>query len=394
MMPSPNGWTAHKLDELGFVGRGRSRHRPRNEPSLYGGQYPFFQTGDIKATDLYLSKYMQTYNEKGLAQSKLWKPGTLCITIAANIAETAILAIEACFPDSVVGFVPDSKKADVRFIKYSIDLMKLRMQNISRGTTQDNLSVDKLLSFDFIVPPVATQAKIADVLAAYDDLIENNTRRIKMLEQMAQALYREWFVTFRFPGHQKVKLVDSRLGKIPEGWKVGRLDDALILQRGFDLPTRERQPGSVPIYASTGVVGTHSTFKVRGPGIVTGRSGSLGSVIYIDEDFWPLNTTLWVKEFREVTPLYAFHLLTDLKLGSFNSGAAVPTLNRNDVHGLPVIIPSESALGRFDAVVQPLFALHRTLTARNKSLTACRDMLLPRLVSGELPTGRLEKGPQ
>ena len=113
-------WPTCKLDELGFVGRGKSKHRPRNEPSLYGGPYPFFQTGDIKAADLYLRDYGQTYSEAGLAQSKLWQPGTLCITIAANIAETAILGIEGCFPDSVVGFVPDEQKSDVRFVKYFV----------------------------------------------------------------------------------------------------------------------------------------------------------------------------------------------------------------------------------------------------------------------------------
>lgn len=146
-------WRPTKLDELGFVGRGKSRHRPRNAAFLYGGRYPFFQTGDIKAANFYLTAYSQTYSEDGLAQSKLWKPGTLCITIAANIAESAILGIEGCFPDSVVGFVADPTKADVRFIKYYLEILKLRMQNISHGATQDNLSVDKLLSFDFLVPP-------------------------------------------------------------------------------------------------------------------------------------------------------------------------------------------------------------------------------------------------
>ncbi|MFM9100653.1 MAG: restriction endonuclease subunit S, partial [Cyanobium sp.] len=96
-------WRPAKLDELGHVGRGRSRHRPRNANFLYGGPYPFFQTGDIKAANCYLTEFSQTYSEAGLAQSKLWQPGTLCITIAANIAESAILGIPGCFPDSVVG---------------------------------------------------------------------------------------------------------------------------------------------------------------------------------------------------------------------------------------------------------------------------------------------------
>ena len=123
MMATPACETA-KLDELGFVGRGKSRHRPRNAAFLYGGRYPFFQTGDIKAANFHLTEYKQTYSEEGLAQSKLWKPGTLCITIAANIAESAILGIEGCFPDSVVGFVADPDKADVRFVKYYMDTLK------------------------------------------------------------------------------------------------------------------------------------------------------------------------------------------------------------------------------------------------------------------------------
>ena len=205
------------------MGRGRSRSRPRNDPALYGGPYPLFETGDIKSADLYLSKPKKTYNKKGLAQSKLWNPGTLCITIAANIAETAILKVKACFPDSVVGFIADSEKTDVRYIKYYIDFIKLQMQNISQGTTQANLSVEKLLSFEFLTPPLNTQRKIAAVLSSYDDLIENNTRRIKILEEMASAIYREWFVEFRFPGHEQVEMVESVLGLIPQGWEVKQL---------------------------------------------------------------------------------------------------------------------------------------------------------------------------
>ena len=157
---------------------------------MYGGRHPFVQTSDIKNANLYLHNYSQTYNEKGLAQSKLWDSGTLCITIAANIAETAILKIKACFPDSIVGFIADTEKSDVRFVKYYIDTIKLRMQNISKGTTQDNLSLDKLLSFNFLVPPAFIQHKIAAILSAYDDLIENNTRRIQILEEIAQTIYK------------------------------------------------------------------------------------------------------------------------------------------------------------------------------------------------------------
>src|SRR6266496_4236331 len=118
-------WQPRRLDELGFVGRGKSRHRPRNDPRLYGGEYPFIQTADIVAADPYITSYSQTYTDFGLAQSKLWPANTLCITIAgANTAETAILKFEACFPDSIIGFIPDENKADLHFVKHSLDLIE------------------------------------------------------------------------------------------------------------------------------------------------------------------------------------------------------------------------------------------------------------------------------
>ncbi|MBD2295254.1 restriction endonuclease subunit S [Anabaena sphaerica FACHB-251] len=205
---------------------------------------------------------------------------------------------------------------------------------------------------------------------------------------MAQTLYHEWFVKFRFPGHEQVNMVESELGLIPEGW-IGKLEDALILQRGFDLPSKQRQEGNILVYAATGVVGTHNEAKVKAPGIVTGRSGSLGTVMYVDEDFWALNTTLWVKEFRTVTPIYAFYLLKSLRLEQYNSGAAVPTLNRNDIHGLPVVIPSAEILEKFSQNVEPLFILKKNLIKRNQNLRATRDLLLPKLISGEIDVEKL-----
>ena len=149
------GWTRRRLNELGFVGRGKSKHRPRNEPSLYGGPYPFIQTADIMAAAPYITTYSQTYSEIGLRQSKMWPANTLCMTIAgANTAKVAILKIEACFPDSIVGFIPDKPKADLHFVLYSLGLMKDHFLAVSRGATQDNLALNKLLSFPLLVPDV------------------------------------------------------------------------------------------------------------------------------------------------------------------------------------------------------------------------------------------------
>jgi len=207
---------------------------------------------------------------------------------------------------------------------------------------------------------------------------------------MAQTIYREWFVNFRFPGHENVKLVDSPLGQIPEGWEVGTLEDILVLQRGFDLPIKKRVAGDVAVFASTGVTGFHNEAKVRGPGVLTGRSGSLGTVSYVHEDSWPLNTTLWVKEFNWGTPRFAFFVLSGIDFETFNSGAAVPSLNRNNVHGLPMVLPPSEVIESFEEMASDLFDQAKLLRKKNTNLRTTRDLLLPKLISGRLDVEDLD----
>lgn len=207
-------WEYVTLDKLGSVSRGKSKHRPRNDKPLFGGKYPFIQTADVKSAGLYLTEYSETYSEKGLAQSKLWPAGTLCITIAANIADTTILGIDACFPDSVMGFVPFEGVSNVKFVKYAFDILQRDCKKISQGTAQDNLSWKKLSTIKFPAPNIETQNKIVSILSVYDDLIENNQKQIKLLEEAAQRLYKEWFVDLHFPGYEDVNVVDG----VPEGW--------------------------------------------------------------------------------------------------------------------------------------------------------------------------------
>ena len=373
-------WKAAKLDELGFVGRGKSRHRPRNAAFLYGGPYPFFQTGDIKAANFYLTEYLQTYSEEGLAQGKLWEPGTLCITIAANIAESAILGIEGCFPDSVVGFIADPDKADARFIKYYMDTLKLQMQSVSQGTTQDNLSLDKLLTFDFRVPPLPMQRRIAGILSAYDELIENNQRRIQILETMARALYREWFIEFRFPGHENVPSVASSIGDIPEGWEVKKLGDIIELKYGKALKKTNRCDGEYPVFGSSGIVGYHDKSLVKGPGIIVGRKGNVGSVFWSDEDFFVIDTAYFV---TSSVPLR--FLFYDLQTKNFiNNDAAVPGLNRYQAYALEILAPPPDLIERFCKLADNFEHQASTLRRQIKNLRRTRDLLLPRLLSGQV----------
>lgn len=186
------GWKLKAIDELARVGRGRSRHRPRNDPSLYGGEFPFVQTAEIHGSELYITSFSQTYSVTGLAQSRLWDPGVICITNAGEkTGDCAILGIRACFPDSVIAVEAEEGKTDPVFLKYAIDLLKPQLRRVTRGATQDNLSVAKLLAFKFPVPSYSVQQRIGDMLRSYDDLIANNRRRMALLEESAHPASRE-----------------------------------------------------------------------------------------------------------------------------------------------------------------------------------------------------------
>ena len=373
-------WEYKTLDQLGTVSRGKSKHRPRNDPKLFGGKYPFIQTADVKNADYYITKYSDTYNESGLAQSKLWDKGTLCITIAANIADTGVLAFPACFPDSIMGFVPFEGVANTRFIKYCFDRLQRDCKQISQGTAQDNLSWEKLSTIKFCIPEYKEQCRIADILSAYDDLIENNQKQIKLLEEAAQRLYKEWFVDLRFPGHENTKIVDD----VPEGWSRTNINEILTFHRGYDLTKNEMKAGRYPVVGSTTVIGYHNEFKIKGPGIVTGRSGSLGKYQFIWDNFWPHNTSLYISDYKDHNIFFVYSLLQTVDFASLNNGGAIPTLNRNVLSNIEVIEPEKKLQDVFAKIAEPQYQKIRNLEKQNDRLKTPRDLLLPKLMSGEV----------
>jgi type I restriction enzyme S subunit len=156
----PASWVWSTITQLGELNRGKSKHRPRNDPSLYGGDYPFVQTGDVRASDGLLTTYKQTYSDKGLSQSRLWPIGTMCITIAANIAETAILGIEACFPDSVVGFIPQNKNVSVEYIEFFFRTAKEDLDRYAPATAQKNINLAILETVSVPFMSVAEQQEL------------------------------------------------------------------------------------------------------------------------------------------------------------------------------------------------------------------------------------------
>lgn len=395
-------WEYKRLDELGEISRGKSKHRPRNDSSLFGGKYPFIQTADVKNANFYITEYFQTYNEKGLSQSKLWKKGTLCITIAANIADTGILGIDACFPDSIMGFVPYKDKSDVRFVKYCFDILQKECQQVSQGATQDNLSWEKLSKIKFPAPSIVIQKHIADVLSAYDDLIENNQKQIKLLEEAAQRLYKEWFVDLRFPGYETTPIIDG----IPEGWKTDNIGSLFETYLG-GTPSREKseywQNGSIP-WINSGKVNElrivepselitelaleKSATKLlpKHTTLIAITGATLGQVCYTEIETCANQSVVGIVDEKQIHSEYIYCYITDniKKLIGKATGGAQQHINKDIVNNYPFIVPSKEITELFKQNVEPLFNKISSLLFMNVNLEEARDRLIPKLMSGEL----------
>jgi type I restriction enzyme S subunit len=214
-------WEKKKLGEVADIGRGKSKHRPRDADYLFDGKYPFIQTGDIRKAQLYLTEFSQTYSEEGLKQSKLWNENTLCITIAANIAETAILKIKACFPDSVIGLIPKDNKTIVLFVKHLFDKFKVQIQSLSQGAAQDNLNKEKLSNIEFTFPTLPEQTRIAQFFSAIDKKLQSLKKKKELLEQYKKGVMQKLFSQeLRF----KIPNADGELVEPPE-WEKKKLGD-------------------------------------------------------------------------------------------------------------------------------------------------------------------------
>lgn len=311
-------------------------------------------------------------------------------------------------------YVTPKGEMDMRWLYYAIKFH--RLGEIDDGSPIPSTTRAAVYARDLDVPLLAEQKAIANVLSSLDDKIEHNRRINETLEGMAQAIFRDWFVDFG-PVRRKAAgegdpvaiiggltpdparaaylaaIFPNAFGNdgLPVGWRLAPLSDLLVLQRGFDLPKTTRTDGGFPVIAASGPSGTHNAFKVKGPGVCTGRSGVLGGVYYVEGDFWPLNTSLWVKDYPGSTPIFAFHLLRGIDLAGFNAGSAVPTLNRNHIHGLPTVKPPMPIIEAFDDIVGTFYAKKVAASSENETLAETRDYVLPHLMSGKVHVAHTER---
>ena len=181
-----------KFSDMGTLARGKSKHRPRNAPELLGGQYPLIQTGDIANAGLYLRKYNQTYSELGLKQSKMWRMGTLCITIAANIAKTSIMTFDACFPDSIVGF-NNNEKSNIQYIQFWLMFLQAVLEAEAPQSAQKNINLEILNGLSLPYPPIEKQNKFAQIVEKVEEQKQRNEKIIKQMDNLFNSLSQKAF---------------------------------------------------------------------------------------------------------------------------------------------------------------------------------------------------------
>lgn len=384
----------------------------RRVPDYFVGEIPWVKTQEL--TDCVLEETGEHISQEAIAASsaKLLPERTVLMAMyGATVGQLGVLAKPMTCNQACAAMVVDSDKADYRYLYYQLMAARKQIKSLSTGAAQQNLSGAQIKQFVLPFPPLWEQSAIADVLWQIDRRVTLLRQTNATLESIVQALFKSWFIDFNpvrakaegrepegmdaaFAALFPAEFEESALGLIPKGWHVGSVEDLFVLQRGFDLPASQRTDGPFTVFAASGPHGTHSECMVQGPGVITGRSGVIGRVFFAHEDYWPLNTSLWVKQFKVASPAYAFQYLQTIDLARLNAGSAVPTLNRNHVHAQPAVIPPTALVAAYTAVAMPLLERFRANAEHAARLEELRDTLLPRLISGKLrlPEAQAELG--
>jgi len=277
--------------------------------------------------------------------------------------------------------------ANKEFIDYA--------SNISYGTRMPRAPWRILSQSEWFIPEFDIQQKIASILSAYDELIENNTRRIQILEEIAQLIYQEWFVNFRFPGYEKVRFVNSELGKIPEGWEVKFLSQVFDVKYGKNLPLKKiKKIGKYPVYGAGSVIGFYDECVEKDKvALITCRGNGSGTVWRTKHPAFITNNSFRIRPkpgFSYINYFYTELLLKNSDIARALGGSAQPQITIESISYVPVLIPQRKIVEQFVNLIKDIPELVDKLYEKNENLRKTRDLLLPKLISGEIDVSNLD----
>jgi type I restriction enzyme S subunit len=420
-----DSWPEFRLRDLGEVFTGRT---PSTEhPAYFGDDYPF-----ITPSDMHQGKYART-TQRGVSHegAELLKrvklpANSVCVSCIGWQMGEAIMTDKPSFTNQQINAIVPNSKVDPSFLYYS--LLPRKQELLSMGATIGaRTPILKKSAFSDLkvkIPTLPVQRRIAGILSAYDELMENSQQRMRILEEIARTIYREWFVHFRFPGHEKLPRAVATLGDIPQGWEISRLGDHLS---ALDTGKRPKggatsSEGGVPSIGAENIsgIGNHSYaaekfvprdfFTQMRRGLVQNRDVALykdgayiGRSSYFRDGFPHIECCVNEHVFllrssgKRLTQnaLYLWLREPDTvhAIRATNSNAAQPGINQQGINGLKIVVPTASLASRFDETVEPLLAQIVNLAKRNQNLRRTRDLLLPKLMSGEIDVSQLASEP-
>lgn len=273
---------------------------------------------------------------------------------------------------------PLSDDTDTKYLFYSIGLKLHQMKANASGTATKFLTQPILNNINIEYRDIDEKKRIADILSAYDNLIENNNKRIHLLEQMAENIYKEWFVRFRFPGYEDAEFDNG----VPKNWEYSKLINFIDVRYGKDHKNIEE--GTIPILRSGGIMRYGDRALYNGEAVLIPRKGSLNNIMYINGDFWTVDTLFYsIPKIKNIAR-YLYFTFKYFDMDGLNSGASIPSMTTDIIYHLKMRQPDATVLEMFDEVLKPIYEEMDILGKQNDSIKNQRDMLLPRLMSGKL----------
>jgi type I restriction enzyme S subunit len=410
---SDYGWKKYRISDIGRVVTGRTP--PSSKPQCFGDKYPFVTPSDMDGrkkagkTERYLSD-----EGADLLKGNLVPPKSVAVSCIGWQMGKSIMISCPSFTNQQLNTIIPNEKVDADFLYYSLSTRRKELLSLGATTGVRTPILNKSIfsNLEIILPPLLTQRKISAILSAYDDLIINNTQRMKIIEEIAQMLYREWFVKFRFPGNENVKMVNAELGLMPNGWEVKTVDDLVAVKSGFAFSSKifnkNGKLGLVTIKnVQDGIFIQECLNKINEPlqipdycylsagDILLSLTGNIGRVCMVYGEDYLLNqrvAKLLPLDSRNRAMVYFMFRQIDMqkRLETIANGVAQQNLSPVQTGRLKIVMPEPNLLTRFSELCEIIIDQILMLLEKNANLRRTQDLLLQKLISGEVDVEKLD----
>lgn len=396
-----------RIGDVADIGRGSSPRPITDKKYFENGEIPWIKIADATVSGKYIYKTKQYVNDLGASYSRKMKPGTLILSASGSLGIPHFLGVEGCIHDGWI-YIDNIHDIDKQYLYYLLLTMRPYFDNLSYGAAIQNINTSILSKTKIEVPSIQSQEKIGLMLSAYDNLIENNNKRIKLLEQMTESLYKEWFVRFRFPEYKDVEFIDG----FPKDWEKVKLDDVLNKiatglnpRKNFVLGEGENFYVTIKNMADNTVYLDDKCDKVNDDAIIkiNKRSdlkigdllfsgiGTIGRVCLIDipTNNWNISESVFtMRANKKISSEFLYMLLLSQDVQNYcqskANGSAQKGIRMGDLRKYTFLLPTKNVINDFTNQISPILRNVSLLRNENKNLIQQRDMLLPRLMSGKL----------